>query len=177
MRIGGSDYSDGGEGAKREAPATGLYKATVAKFWDVGVQPPRDPKDQPKRKVCLALELVSEALTGKEARDSKGRRFVLFKDFNASLFKAEGKPTAHLRAFLDAVLPEMAEKMLADTGDIDTTAWEGEGVLVQVENDGGKARCRSFMPWPTGNIPAALEGKYAEPFGLAKWLISKQVGK
>lgn len=177
MKIGGSDYSSDGEGSKREVPASGLYKATVAQFWDVGVQPPRDPKEQPKRKVCIALELVADALSGKEARDSKGRRFVIFKDANQSLFKQDGKPTAHLRAFLDTIHPRMVDEMLKDTGDIDTNAWVGEGVLVQIESDGTRAKAKSFMPWPAGTVPVALEGKYTEPFGLAKYLISKAISK
>lgn len=155
-----------------EQPPDGIYRGVVAAIYDVGLQAPMNEKEPPAEKVCVAIELVSNAVTGQEWRDSKGQRHTTFKDFRKNLFRGD-KKVAYLREFLDTIHPNMVESMLKDTGDVDTDAWIREGVLVSIKSNGKRAKADSFMPWPAGSVPPSPEKDYSQPFGLAKWLLDK----
>lgn len=176
MRIGAEVAQAGEAEGAYESPPPGTYRATIAKFWDCGIHRDlRDAESKPKRKVCVAVELGQDIETGKVWRDAKGRVAVMFLKFNASLFKKEGKPTSYLRAFLDKILPTMAEAQIKETGDVDTTAWECEPCRVNVVAGPKRAEIETVMPAKPTDERAKLEADYAEPFGLAKWLIENQV--
>lgn len=172
MKIG----YDQDEGGSVDQPANGIYRCVVAAIVDVGLQPPVNEKEEPRKKVCVALEILSNAVTGADVRDSKGQRFTLFKDFNQTLYRddARGK-VSDFRKFLDTIHPNMVESMLKDTGDVDTDAWVCEGVLVATNKKGKYAKVESFMPWPDKSIPPKPEKNYAEPFGLLAHLLGKRM--
>ena len=173
MRI-GSEYYGGtqgtdGEASTHENPPAGIYQAVLAKVADVGTHSGRSPEDKDRHKVVVSFELVRDVVKAKDWRDSKGRRAVVFKDYNLSLFKKEDKPTAHFRILLDTVLPDLVEHMMKEEGDVDTSAWEGKPCLVTIESSGKFPKVKAVMASEEAGLKA--EGKYDTPFGLWKYLL------
>lgn len=142
----------------REQPEDGQYAAKIGGVWDVGMQKGFQDKP-PRRKVCVAFEI--------DARDSKGRRFVLFAPYAMSLYEK-----APLRHLLDNLFPKEPKERF-NLGKL-----RGADCLVQVSaGDNGKARVTAVLGLPKGMTKITTEGDYTKPIGLAKYLIENQIRK
>lgn len=169
MKIGGNAAGNGNSGGDREGPEADIYEGVIGVISDVGLHDDRNSPGVPKRKVVVGVEI--------DWRDSKGRREVLFKKFNLSLWRKEdGSKSSDFRAFLDGARPDAVAKSLADGKDIDTDEWVGVPVRVQVEVDAkGRAFIKGFMrskAKPGAPDTMKPERDYGEPFGLWKWLLA-----
>lgn len=178
MRI-GSDYhgtSNGGGGGGYEEPSPDLYDAILACIEPVGLQPARDSHKKDYQACIIGLELVQTA-AGEQVRDSKGRRFIVWKDCKLDLFDGDNgkaKPTT-LRLLLDGLKPGRVKELLAAGEEPDTDEWVGMPVRVMVEHTAtGKAKAKAFLK--SKMAPVATERDYAQPFGLWKYLIGRSKG-
>lgn len=150
-------YATEGEslGEYEQPDTTEPHAAVIAGLWDVGMQESNyGGKRKVQHKVCLAWEL--------DARDSKGRRFVLYEKFTLSMF--EKAPLRKLADLLDKDTPKERYALRARL--------IGRCALLQLGLDTkGKAKVTGWVGLPKGMPKVVAEGDYTEPRGLAKWLI------
>lgn len=182
MRIG---FNSSQEGTEYEQPLEGEWEAVIGVIADVGIH--KDVRGISKRKVVVGLELVARKAEEDDGaggarvswvpeRDEKGRRFVLFRKYNATLWRAnDGKKQSDLRSVLDGLKPGMVEAAEKAGTEVDTMAWVGCPCRVSVEWDAkGRADVTGILkPRAYKNASQAprVERDYAQPFGLWSWLV------
>lgn len=149
MKYGARSADDGGGGEK--CPP-GFYRAVLVGIFDIGKQPPFKSTDSPQHKVILAWEV--------DARDSKGRNFVVFDTLALYLSTKPSKLSERFGALLGRPL---TDKECEDG--LDDAELLGKTVMVFIAPPSGNSKwpkVQQALPLQAGQSPMRASKMFTE---------------